>query len=123
MKKRILSLLTAILVMSALVLTACGGGGNKEVDLSDSKYVGTWKAAGISLGGETENLDDEWIMTLKEDGTGTLTGTGEEENSEFTWQPTDGGFKTKGDLKVAFKDDGDKIKTNILGVDLTFEKQ
>ena len=60
-------------------------------------------------------------MTINGDGTGTLAGG--EDSSEFTWQPTDGGFKTKGDVKTTFKDDGDKIKTKVIGVELIFEKQ
>lgn len=32
-------------------------------------------------------------------------------------------YEPKGDMKLTFKDDGDKIKANIIGVDLVFEKQ
>ncbi|MBR0382454.1 MAG: hypothetical protein IJH71_08465 [Eubacterium sp.] len=119
--KRLISIsLIALLIMSAFVLTSCGSK-DSDVDLSDSKYLGTWKAKGISAGDESEELEEEYIMTLKEDGTGTLSG--EDETSEFTWKPVDGGFKTKGDLKVKFVDDGDNIKTKILGVDLVFERE
>lgn len=75
MKKFISILIIAVMVVSVLALTACGGGSSE--DLSDSKYVA----------------------------------------------PTDDGFKTKGDMKLTFKDDGDKIKASIIGVDLVFERQ
>ena len=121
--KKILSIaLVTILVFSALALTACGGssGGSKE-DLSNSKYVGTWKNTGISMGTESGQLDVEFTLVIKGDGTGELVSEGE--TSSFTWKPTDKGFKTDGDMKLDFTDDGDKIKAKIIGVDLTFEKQ
>ena len=33
------------------------------------------------------------------------------------------GFKTKGDAKMKFKDDGDRIHAKVIGVNLNFEKQ
>jgi hypothetical protein len=115
------------MVVSALTLTACGGGGSSDQDLSDSKYVGTWKSVSFELMDESESPEEgeEIFMTLNGDGTGTMTGTseGEEETSDFTWEPTSNGFKTKGDLKLKFTDDGDKIKATVIGVDMIFEKQ
>ncbi len=72
MKKHISVLLAALLVLSVLSLTSCGGGSKAE-DLKDSKYVGTWMAQSISIGGSEEKLDQAWLLELKEDGTGTLT--------------------------------------------------
>ena len=123
--KKIISLsLVTLLVLSAFILTACGssGGSDSKTDLSDSKYVGTWKVTSVSMGEESEDLDDEWILTINADGTGTLT-SGDEDPANFTWTPTDDGFKTQGDVKTPFKDDGDNIKTSILGAELVFEKQ
>ena len=120
MKKIISMSIIMIMLLSVLLLTGCGGG--SSADLSDSKYVGTWKAAAIAVSDESENLDENWVLTLKEDGTGQLTS--EEETSDFTWQLTDNGFKTKGDVNVKFTDDGDnRIKGKILIADLIFEKQ
>ena len=120
MKKLISIMIISIMVLSALALTACGGGSSE--DLSDGKYVGTWKATAMEVLDESEAPDGDWILTINGDGTGTLAAEGEED-SNFTWSPTDDGFKTKGDMKLTFKDDGDKIKANIIGVDLVFEKQ
>lgn len=120
MRKSISILLAVMLVISTLALTACGGG-NKEVDLSDSKYIGTWKTSGISIGDDSEALEEEYVLEIKEDGTGTL-GSGDEV-SEFTWSPVKGGFKTKGDVNATFKDDGDKIKAKVFIAELVFEKQ
>lgn len=121
MKKIISIALAAIMILSALALTACGGGGS-DADLSESKYVGTWKVADISLADESEEIDKDWIMTLNGDGTGTLD-SGEGEVTDFTWELTSDGFKTKGDMKLTFKDDGDRIVAKILGADLAFVKQ
>ena len=119
MKKYISILIVSVMVLSALALTACGGGSE---DLSDSKYVGTWKASSMELMDESEALESDMILTINGDGTGTLSSEGEED-SNFTWSPTSDGFKTKGDMKLKFKDDGDNIKATIIGVDLVFEKQ
>ncbi|MDO4803979.1 MAG: hypothetical protein Q4A32_04070 [Lachnospiraceae bacterium] len=123
MKKLFSIALAAILVFSALALTACGGNSGKDesADLSDSKYVGTWTNTGLTLGEESGELDTEFTLILNDDGTGQLVS--DEEPGEFTWELTDNGFKTKGDMKLTFTDDGDNIKTKILGADLTFEKQ
>ena len=120
--KKILSItLVTILVFSALVLTACGGSSSGSEDLSNSKYVGTWKNTGISMGTESGKLDVEFTLVIKGDGTGELVSEGE--TSSFTWKPVDKGFKTAGDMKLTFTDDGDNIKATIIGADLTFEKQ
>ena len=112
------------MVFSVLALTACGGGGSSE-DLSDSKYVGTWKGVEMAVADESEEFQDDIILTINGDGTGTLVGSeeGETEESSFTWEPTSDGFKTKGDVKMTFKDDGDKITSKIIGVTMVFEKQ
>ena len=119
MKRCISLIVISMMILSALMLAACGGGSSE--DLSDSKYVGTWRASSVSVVGETGDIEDESILTINGDGTGTLAGDGEE--SSFTWEPTDDGFKTKGDVKLTFKDDGDNIKADVLGIELVFERQ
>ena len=120
MKRFISIALISIMILSALAFTACGGGGS-DADLSDSKYVGTWKAQSINVGDESGEVEDKYLMIINADGTGTMTG--DDGLNEFTWTPIDGGFKTKGDMKVTFKDDGDNIKARIFIVDLVFVKQ
>lgn len=123
--KRIVSIaVISVMILSALAFTACGGG--SSADLSDSKYVGTWKATTMALEDETGDVESEFVMILNGDGTGQFIGTdddGEEEVSDLTWELTDSGFRTKGDSKMKFTDDGDNIKTKVLGVELIFEKQ
>ena len=124
MKKKI-----AILISLAMVLTfalaACGGGGSE--DLSDSKYVGSWVAESVSLGEDSGELEGGGVytLTLNGDGTGTFLSVGPdgtEEVSNVTWSLTSDGFKTKGDTKLKFTDDGDGIKASILGVGLHFSR-
>ena len=120
MKKTLVLLLSFTMVM-AFALSACGG----NQDLSDSKYVGTWQAGSMSLEDASADLKTFWTLTLNSDGTGTsysVDEDGTEETSNFTWSLTDEGFKTKGDLKLKFTDDGDGIKTSLLGVELHFTK-
>lgn len=129
MKKLVSLMLVMLMTVSCLVLVSCGGGSSSSSeDLSSSKYVGTWKAITMSLEDTTEAADEggEFIVTLNGDGTGQSVSRengGEEEVTDFTWELTDDGFKTKGDMKLKFTDDGDNIKANIFGVDLVFEKQ
>ena len=122
MKKIISIAIAALMILSTIALTACGGGGGSK-DYSDSKYVGTWKASTVALADESGELEGEYFMTLNADGTGELTGAEGEDPTTFTWEPTSGGFKTKGDMKLKFTDDGDNVKVTLLGVDLIFEKQ
>ena len=117
-KKALVIMLAFVTVMS---FTACGGGGSSDADLSDSKYVGTWKAQSINVGDESGEIEDRYLLIINADGTGTMTG--DDGLNEFTWTPIDGGFKTKGDMKMTFKDDGDNIKTSILIAELIFVKQ
>ena len=125
MKKFFAVVLVAVMVVSALALTACGGGGGSSQDLSDSKYVGTWKATGVAVenvGEEDFGEDEVFYLNLNGDGTGTLEAEGEDP-SNFTWELTSDGFKTKGDVKLTFTDDGDNIKAKLFGIELLFEKQ
>lgn len=124
MKKKLAILLSLAMVMT-FALAACGSGGGSSEDLSDSKYVGTWKADSASFAGESDKLDDVITLTLNGDGTGTLAGVNEDgtdDVSDITWSPTSDGFKTQGDAKMTFKDDGDAIVSTVLGVKLCFVK-
>ena len=123
--KRILPIMLAlIMAVSVLALTACGGGGSSsggDADLSDSKYVGTWKGIEMTYDGKTEPLDEEWVVTINGDGTGTYDG--DEGAVNFTWQPTDNGFKTSGDTKLTFTDDGDNIRCKMPIGEIIFVKE
>ena len=118
MKRKMSVLLCVIIAVLSVALTACGG---DKQDLSDSKYVGTWKATTIALKDETGELEGNYTLTLNGDGTGQFVD--DEETTNITWQLTSNGFKTKGDTKLTFTDEGDNIKTKIIGVDLIFERQ
>lgn len=116
MKRFLTMLLALFMVSSVLVLSACS---SKE-DVSDSRYVGKWKAYSVGFMEETKEMDEEWYLILNADATGKLTAEGEEK--DITWSLTDSGFKTKGGAKLTFRDDGDRIKTSFLGVEIVFEK-
>lgn len=124
MKKKLVILISLAMVFT-LAFAACGGGGGE--DLSDSKYVGTWVADSMSFAGESGGIDGGvFKLTLNGDGTGNFTSIeadGTEEVSNITWSLIDGGFKTKGDSKMKFQDDGDGIVSNVMGVDLHFSRE
>ncbi len=54
------------MILSMVLLSGCGGS-NSSTDLSDSKYVGTWKASTMALMDESETVDGEWILTFNGD--------------------------------------------------------
>ncbi len=122
MKKKLAVLLSLAMVLT-FTLAACGGG---DADLSDSQYLGDWVAASLALGDESGDLEseDSYTLTLNGDGTGQFVSQieGEEDEiSNITWELTNEGFKTKGDTKLKFKDNGDgTIATKVIGVDLIF---
>jgi len=110
-------LLCLTLILSLTLLSACSRG---NVDLSDSKYVGSWTAVDQSLEDAAEG-EGVYTMVLEPDGTGKITGGGEE--VEFPWKPIDQGFRGGGDLQAKFIDDGNGgVVTTVLGVDLHFVK-
>lgn len=114
MRKSIAMLLSVLLIMSCLALTACG----KTEDLSGSKYVGTWKVDSLSFKDEVGELEHDYVLTVNGDGTAQFVS--EEGTHNCTWKLTKNGFKTKGDTKLKFKDDGDGIKAKVIGVYLHF---
>ena len=117
--KKTICLLLCVALFCGLALAGCGSSGSQ--DLSDSKYLGTWKATTLALKDETGGLSEDWILTLNGDGTGQFESSEGVQN--ITWSLTDTGFKTKGDTKLTFTDDGDNIKTKVIGVNIIFERQ
>ncbi|MBQ9272628.1 MAG: hypothetical protein IJ227_02770 [Mogibacterium sp.] len=126
MKKKLALLLSLAMVLT-FALSACGEGSESaDQDLSDSKYVGTWVSDSMSFAGEEGDMQSVFTLTLNGDGTGTLTGEeadGTEDVSSITWSLTDEGFKTEGDAKMDFKDDGDAIVTKLLGVEMRLVRE
>ncbi|GEM_PF-1516657 len=125
MRKTIIILALSMVAMLGILLTGCGGSsGGDGADLSDSQYVGTWKAVSMSIGDESEPYDETCNLILNGDGSGQID-DGADEVSPFTWELTDDGFKAKGDdVKMTFVDNGDgTISGKILGTRLNFERQ
>ena len=112
MKKIISFAIIAVMILSVFALTSCG---KKKVDLSDSKYVGTWKTV------KKSEKDVEWTLILKGDGTGSLSNGGKP--GGVNWDLTPGGFQIEGGTKMRFWDDGDNVKATVTGVEFIFEKQ
>ena len=92
-----------------------------EKDKKGMIQLGLSTATTLALKDESEELGASYVLTLNGDGTGQFVD--EEDISYITWELTEDGFRTKGDTKLRFTDDGDNIKTNIIGVDMIFERQ
>ena len=122
--RKTIALLLSLMMIMMFALASCGGGSE---ELSDSKYVGTWRAESVSFAGESGAIEGGvFKLTLNGDGTGTFVSTeddGTEEVSNITWSLTSDGFKTKGDTKLTFKDDGEDITASFMGVDLRFIRE
>ena len=124
MAKKLSFLLCMILLVSCFALSGCGS--QKSADLSGSKYLGTWVISSMSFLDESESVgesDDlgKVTLTLLEDGTGHLDSP--DDVSNFTWEETKDGFKTSGDVKMTFKDEGEGIVGKVIGIELHFVKK
>ena len=112
-----MTVILSALIALCFMLGACG-----SKDVSNSKYLGTWKLDDTISGfGETEEIDENWTITLNANGTAVSNTS--ESVSNCTWQETSKGFKLKGDIKLSFTDDGDGVVAKFLGVELRFHKQ
>ena len=119
MNKRIISVFCLLLIV-CMILTACGKQASQ--DLTNSKYLGTWKAVSISFKGLSDAYEDECYLTLNPDGTAVFYMEDEDE-SKCTWQETDSGVKLTGDSKMTFTDVGDALIFKLAGSELRFELQ
>ena len=114
--KKAISILCVIAILCTL-LAACGG--NK--DLSQSKYLGTWKATTIGVKDSVDPFEDVFIVTLNADGTATVIA--DDATTNCTWTETSKGFKLQGDSKISFKDDGDGVAYSLLGAKIHLDRQ
>ena len=122
MKKILAIVLCVILAGSCLVgLTACG-----KQDLTNSQYLGTWKATGAKFKGEDVDIKEaltsgDFIVTLNGDGTATLDSPDGVSNAN--WKETSKGVKLKGDdVNVKMKWLGDSFDVSIIGFHLILTK-
>ena len=124
MKKFMNMLCSALLVLSCVVMLGCSSG---KKDVSDSKYVGTWKAVSAEVMGQKMTIEEvlegkEAILVLNGDGTGTMDADGE--SSKFTWVETSEGPKASGDVNITFKENEDGLLVgDLMFAKLFFEKQ
>ena len=126
MKKRIITALCLLLAVSCFVLVGCGSSSSSNSsgepqDLTNSKYLGTWKAVSLAMGDKSGTFDQEMLLVLNADGTAMFTSEGE--NDACKWQETSDGIKLTDGVSMEFKADGDAMTTNVLGAELRFEKQ
>ena len=124
MKRIIAVLCVAALAVSLLALAGCGS--SKEIP-ADSVYIGTWKAVRAEIMGEEASLEDEldgdWIFTLKADG--TIEQTYEGGTDTGVWSITSKGIKVKIDgakSAMKFTMENDELMTKIIA-NIYFAKQ
>ncbi len=93
-------------------------------DVSNSKYLGKWKADSVDVFKESGELDNDSVLSLNADGTATIVSG--DEVVEYKWWETENGvyldsLGEKSDLK--FKADGpDILKTRLLFIYLKFKR-
>ena len=125
MKKRIITALCLLMAVSCFVLVGCGSSSSSSSsapqDLTNSKYLGTWKAVSLTMGDKSGAIDQEMLLVLNADGTAAFTS--ENETDECKWQETSDGIKLTDGVSMEFKADGDALITSVFGTDLRFEKQ
>ena len=90
-------------------------------DLSNSKYVGTWRAVSVSFLNQSGEITADNAIEIKPDGTATQKdGDG---FRAYTWKETDYGVFLDGKSDLKLKDDGDGLKLTFLGVAIHYKKQ
>ena len=108
-----------LLVCAVFCFASCGD------KYSDSEYTGKWKCTEGEAGGVTVRADEilgGFEIELKEDGTAQTTINGETASGE--WEPTEKGFKLKADdQELEFSKEGDNVKVDYKGVEITFVKE
>ena len=111
--------LLIMVFMLAILLSACGKRGNKDV--ANSKYIGTWKCEFMTIGSEKSAPENEIILTLNGDGTAVLASGDDVTNAN--WEELSDGFKLTGDAKMTFKNEEGGVKSTVLGVTMHFVRQ
>lgn len=123
MKKTIAVIICLVLAGSCLIgLSACG-----KQDLSQSQYIGTWKATDASFRDENQDINEvlksgDFIITLNGDGTATIDDA--DGTSSANWKETGKGVKVKGDnINAKMTWLGDSFDLSIFGVHLILTRQ
>lgn len=124
MRKRILALGCTLVLALCVLLVGCSS--DKNTDLSQSEYLGTWSADTVVVIDEEvtvqEVLGGDFILILNADGTADLTMG--EEHVLCNWNETSKGVKVKGDdvnIEFVSKDGG--LEVDIIGVKFHLERQ
>lgn len=94
-------------------------------DLTNSKFVGTWKPVSIEFLGNKGDFETESRLEIKADGTAIMSSPGEteDERNAYIWKETDYGVFLDGkhDFKLKYKDDTLYLK--FLGVSIGYKKE
>lgn len=116
MRKNIVIVMTVL--MMCFAFTACGG-----KDMSDSPYVGTWKATKAEYGGFEISVDSVFdkgfSFTLEDNGKCVVNANGEEEKG--SWDESEKGFNVVDEFE--FTADGNKAVLEYEGIKINFEKE
>ena len=123
MRKTIAVLCSLVLAVTCVLLVGCGGG---NADVSESKYIGTWKATSLTVASESMDMDEilggEWTIELRGDGTAVVITP--DETLEATWSETSNGVKVKGDdINLSLKETDENLVGEVIGVGIIFERQ
>ena len=94
-------------------------------DLTNSKFVGTWKPVSIEFLGNKGDFESEGRLEIKADGTAIMSSPGEteDERNAYIWKETIYGVFLDGkhDFKLKYKDDTLYLK--FLGVTIGYKKE
>ncbi len=125
--KKIRAIMTCLLsVFLCVILVGCSGE-KENKDVSNSKYVGTWKVVKIEAMGKEATAEEvfggDYIMELKSDGTYTIqSGSNTEEG---TWTETASGPKVyaEGTKGAVYKANGDTLEIDMVIAKVQLKKQ
>ena len=94
-------------------------------DLTNSKYVGTWKPVTIELFGKKDNFESDSRLEIKADGTALMYSVNEadEDKKAYVWKETDYGIFLDGKHDFKIKAEGDTLYLKFLGVTFGYVKE
>ena len=90
-------------------------------DLSNSKYVGTWRGVSVSFLNHSGEITADNSLIIKADGTAT-TGTGDDLKA-YIWKETSYGIFLDGKSDLKMYANGDDLEVRFLGIVITYKKQ
>ena len=89
-------------------------------DIKNSKYLGKWRNASVTVFGKTEPMSDNSYIEIRADGTASYIS--KSETRDYTWKETNYGVFLDGKSDLKLKEDDDTLHISFLGITINYER-